>query len=125
MHHRRQTYRSSSSKMNPISPQAYQRRCEKLLAVDTRQMARTASEDTESIRRHVLDWMLPLLMGGRMQRLEKEEDSRTPLKARDQTSDRVRGLDSGADDYLGKPFDLPSCGRRAPAAARVTWDGRR
>jgi two-component system response regulator MprA len=31
------------------------------------------------------------------------------LTARTETSDRVAGLDAGADDYLAKPFDPPSC----------------
>src|SRR4051794_16643681 len=56
----------------------------------------------------ILDWMLPLLDGrALLQRLRAQKS--TPvlmLTARDQTGDRVRGLDSGADDYLGKPFDL-------------------
>ena len=40
------------------------------------------------------------------------------LTARDRLSDRVRGLDAGADDYLVKPFDLPElC--RPPARRRA------
>ena len=57
----------------------------------------------------VLDVMLPKLDGWEvLKRLRKIK--KTPvlmLTARDQTKDRVRGLDSGADDYLVKPFDLP------------------
>jgi two-component system OmpR family response regulator len=56
----------------------------------------------------VLDVMLPRLDGWEvLARLRKQR--RTPvlmLTARDAGSDRVRGLDSGADDYLVKPFDL-------------------
>ena len=56
----------------------------------------------------VLDVMLPKLDGWEvLQRLRKIK--KTPvlmLTARDQTNDRMRGLDSGADDYLVKPFDL-------------------
>lgn len=40
------------------------------------------------------------------------------LTARDRLSDRVRGLDAGADDYLVKPFDLPELGARLRALAR-------
>jgi two-component system OmpR family response regulator len=56
----------------------------------------------------VLDIMLPRLDGWQfLARLRQRK--RTPvlmLTARDATRDRVRGLDSGADDYLVKPFDL-------------------
>ena len=40
------------------------------------------------------------------------------LTARDQTRDRVRGLDSGADDYLIKPFDLSELLARVRALIR-------
>ena len=56
----------------------------------------------------VLDVMLPRLDGWEvLDRLRKKK--RTPvlmLTARDAPKDRVRGLDTGADDYLIKPFDL-------------------
>jgi two-component system OmpR family response regulator len=56
----------------------------------------------------VLDVMLPVLDGWQLlTRLRTQR--RTPvliLTARDAASDRVRGLDLGADDYLVKPFDL-------------------
>jgi two-component system, OmpR family, response regulator len=56
----------------------------------------------------VLDVMLPLLDGWQI--LDKLRETKgTPvlmLTARDATSDRVRGLDGGADDYLVKPFEL-------------------
>jgi two-component system OmpR family response regulator len=56
----------------------------------------------------VLDVMLPKMDGWEiLKRLRKNK--KTPvlmLTARDQTRDRVRGLDGGADDYLVKPFDL-------------------
>jgi len=55
----------------------------------------------------VLDVMLPKLDGWEvLARLRNTK--KTPvliLTARDQTADRVRGLDTGADDYLVKPFD--------------------
>lgn len=57
----------------------------------------------------VLDWMLPLLSGievcRQMRRLP--ETRTTPivmLTARGEEADKVRGLDSGADDYVTKPF---------------------
>ena len=57
----------------------------------------------------ILDIMLPRLDGWTvLARLRKQKQ--TPvlmLTARDTPPDRVRGLDTGADDYLVKPFDLP------------------
>jgi two-component system, OmpR family, response regulator len=73
----------------------------------------------------LLDVMLPKLDGWKI--LEKirahknEEIRRTPvlmLTARDRTADRVRGLDTGADDYLVKPFDLPELLARVRALIR-------
>jgi two-component system OmpR family response regulator len=42
------------------------------------------------------------------------------LTARDQVSDRIRGLQAGADDYLVKPFDLDELLARVDAVARRT-----
>src|ERR1017187_8875791 len=68
----------------------------------------------------VLDVMLPGLDGWQvLERLRKQK--RTPvlmLTARDATRDRVRGLDTGADDYLVKPFDLSELLARLRAVIR-------
>ncbi len=40
------------------------------------------------------------------------------LTARDQTTDKIRGLDCGADDYLGKPFELDELAARLRALIR-------
>lgn len=68
----------------------------------------------------VLDVMLPRLDGWEiLERLRKEK--RTPvlmLTARDAHKDRVRGLDTGADDYLVKPFDLSELLARLRALIR-------
>ena len=56
----------------------------------------------------VLDWMLPHLSGLDVL-LQLRKEKTTPvllLTARDALDDRVTGLDSGADDYLVKPFEL-------------------
>ncbi|MDB6017519.1 MAG: histidine kinase [Pedosphaera sp.] len=70
----------------------------------------------------VLDVMLPKLDGWQvLQRLRKTK--KTPvlmLTARDQTRDRVKGLDTGADDYVVKPFDLPELLARLRALIRRT-----
>lgn len=68
----------------------------------------------------VLDLMLPRLNGWQV--LEKlRRAKKTPvliLTARDGIGDRVRGLDSGADDYLIKPFDLAELFARLRALIR-------
>jgi two-component system OmpR family response regulator len=68
----------------------------------------------------VLDIMLPKLDGWEiLSRLRKTK--KTPvlmLTARDQSRDRVRGLDTGADDYVVKPFDLPELFARLRALIR-------
>jgi len=68
----------------------------------------------------VLDVMLPRLDGWEvLKRLRKSK--RTPvlmLTARDQSRDRVHGLDTGADDYVVKPFDLPELTARLRALIR-------
>lgn len=45
------------------------------------------------------------------------------LTARDQVSDRIRGLQAGADDYLVKPFDLDELLARVQAVARRALPG--
>jgi DNA-binding response OmpR family regulator len=55
----------------------------------------------------LLDWWLPDEEGLTLLQRFRRHDRRTPvlfLTARDAVSDRVRGLDAGADDYLAKPF---------------------
>lgn len=70
----------------------------------------------------VLDVMLPKMNGWEvLARLRKTK--KTPvlmLTARDQSRDRVRGLDTGADDYVVKPFDLPELFARVRALIRRT-----
>lgn len=83
----------------------------------------------------ILDLMLPDGSGFELLDSLRAETNCTPillLTALDEHADRVRGLDAGADDYLGKPFDLDelaarlrAIARRANgrAAAQLTWRG--
>jgi two-component system OmpR family response regulator len=68
----------------------------------------------------ILDVMLPKLDGWEiLKRLRQTK--KTPvlmLTARDQSRDRVKGLDTGADDYVVKPFDLPELFARLRALIR-------
>ena len=57
----------------------------------------------------VLDVMLPKLDGFEVCRQLREQGARVPillLTARGGVTDRITGLDRGADDYLTKPFDF-------------------
>ena len=69
----------------------------------------------------VLDLGLPKLLGMDVLRNIRAKNISTPvivLTAREAVEDRVRGLDSGADDYLSKPFDLDELCARMRAIQR-------
>ena len=71
----------------------------------------------------VLDWMIPAVSGIELcRRLRmRPETERLPvimLTARGEESDRVRGLSTGADDYLVKPFSMPEFMARVRALLR-------
>ncbi len=69
----------------------------------------------------VLDLGLPRKSGMEVLRHWRDHGSRLPvllLTARDHLTDRVNGLDAGADDYLVKPFDLPELLARLRALRR-------
>jgi DNA-binding response OmpR family regulator len=69
----------------------------------------------------VLDIMLPRRDGLEVCRNLRKARSRTPillLTARDTVEDRVKGLDSGADDYLVKPFSIDELEARLRALMR-------
>jgi two-component system copper resistance phosphate regulon response regulator CusR len=69
----------------------------------------------------LLDWWLPGTDGLALLRRFRQIDQQTPvlfLTARDAISDRVRGLDNGADDYLCKPFAFEELLARIRVTAR-------
>src|SRR6185503_20054455 len=69
----------------------------------------------------VLDLMMPRVDGFEVCRRMRAAGDRTPvlvLTARDGVSDRVKGLDAGADDYLVKPFALDELLARLRALLR-------
>lgn len=82
--------------------------------------ARAALEHSE-FAGIVLDIMLPDGMGTDLLAEMRAKGNTLPvllLTARDQVRDRVAGLDGGADDYLGKPFDLDELAARVRAMLR-------
>ncbi|MDD5761314.1 MAG: response regulator transcription factor [bacterium] len=69
----------------------------------------------------ILDLGLPDIDGLEVLRTIRRRKSRVPiliLTARDSLKERVEGLDLGADDYVGKPFDLKELEARARALIR-------
>ena len=90
--------------------------------------ATSGDEAAEVIRERVpdlivLDWMLPGLSGIELSRRwrAREETSRVPiimLTARGEEEERVRGLATGADDYVVKPFSVPELVARIQALLR-------
>jgi two-component system response regulator MprA len=81
-------------------------------------LAQIADGEPEAV---VLDIGLPDIDGLEVCRLLRAEGNRVPvlmLTARDAVSDRIDGLDAGADDYLVKPFDVDELGARLRALLR-------
>lgn len=76
---------------------------------------------TEPYDMIILDLGLPIRDGISVLREWRSQGVATPvliLTARDGWSDRVEGLDAGADDYLTKPFHLPELAARVRASLR-------
>ena len=74
----------------------------------------------------ILDLGLPKLGGFDVLKRLRRRGANAPvliLTARDALSDRVKGLDLGADDYLTKPFDLPELEARVRALIRRGQSG--
>ena len=90
-------------------------------AVDGEEAILLVSEEPPDLI--LLDWMLPSLSGIEVcRRIRRNESSRdvpiVMLTARGEDSDRVRGLDSGADDYMTKPFSPRELMARVRAVLR-------
>jgi two-component system, OmpR family, phosphate regulon response regulator PhoB len=71
----------------------------------------------------VLDWMLPKVSGVEVcRRLRARPETRNlpiiMLTARGEETDRIRGLDTGADDYVAKPFSMSELAARIRAVLR-------
>ncbi|MEG1452356.1 response regulator, partial [Brevundimonas sp.] len=71
----------------------------------------------------LLDWMLPQLSGIEVcRRIRAKSETRNlpviMLTARGEEADRVRGLDTGADDYMTKPFSMTELTARMRAVLR-------
>jgi len=76
---------------------------------------------TDSFAAMVLDIGLPRLDGIELLRRERSRGTRLPvllLTARDAIEDRIRGFDTGADDYVIKPVDLDELAARLRALIR-------
>lgn len=91
------------------------------LAVDGEEALLLAAERTPDLI--ILDWMLPKLSGVEVCRRlrRRKETSKTPvimLTARSDETDRITGLDFGADDYMIKPFSMPELFARTRALMR-------
>jgi two-component system response regulator MprA len=90
------------------------------------ELASGGAEALVAVERHapdaiVLDILMPGVDGLEVCRLIRRGQNRVPilmLTVRDELGDRVEGLDAGADDYLGKPFELEELLARLRALLR-------
>ena len=73
----------------------------------------------------ILDWELPRASGIEILREFRNRGANTPilmLTGKDAIDEKLTGLDSGADDYLTKPFDLRELGARVNSLLRRPAD---
>lgn len=86
-----------------------------------RSLRDTQAQQGEPHDAYLVDWQLPDGSGLDWVRQRRSHNDATPvlmLTARDRLSERIQGLDSGADDYLVKPFAPEELSARLRAVAR-------
>ena len=76
----------------------------------------------------IVDWMVPGVSGLELcRRLRRRKTTKTVpvlmLTARGEESDRIRGLETGADDYVSKPFSMAELVARVRALLRRSFPG--
>ncbi|MCV3761861.1 response regulator transcription factor [Lactiplantibacillus plantarum] len=78
-----------------------------LTATDGQAAFTTYQQNQDDLDLIILDWMLPKMDGLEVLRRIRKHDTIPVIMmtARDYVSDKVAGLDGGADDYITKPFD--------------------
>lgn len=96
------------------------------VAYDGEEALLHASERTPDII--LMDWMMPKLSGVEVcRRLRRRSETRTTpiimLTARGDETDKITGLDYGADDYVTKPYSMPELLARVRAVLRRTQPG--
>ena len=95
---------------------------EPLVALDGQQALELFEQHEKNIDVVLLDVMMPKLDGFEVLRRMRSRGDGTPvlmLTARSEIDDRVSGLDSGANDYLTKPFDMKELLARIRAMTRI------
>lgn len=77
--------------------------------------------ETETYDAIILDWMLPGKQGTEVCKIIRKKGNNTPiimLTAKSQLEDKIKGLNTGADDYLTKPFAMEELVARVRALIR-------
>ncbi len=95
-------------------------------AVDGRGATEMLAQELPSLI--LMDWMLPDVSGLELvRRIKRDEVTRSipiiMLTAKTEERDKIEGLDSGADDYITKPFSIKELSARIRAVMRRIEDG--
>jgi phosphoserine phosphatase RsbU/P len=95
-----------------------------VVATSDGQSAYEALEQDDAPKLAILDWMMPVMDGAEVCRRVRCLSHPEPtyiilLTAKDQTDDIVKGLDSGANDYILKPFNRRELQARLRVGERV------